>query len=135
MAGNFNITSVVLPTTLGDAKNLVVLRAPSDALGGGLRIKWASAVEMASGQAAGTAYALSLLKFSAAGTPAVNGTIAAPVGGTAAPLAAGVPQAFVLNQDYTFVDAGESVVLFYDEEGGATNPVEGSVLIGWEPGS
>lgn len=135
MAGNFHITSVVLPTTLGDSKELVVLRAPTDPLGGGLRIKWAYAVEMASGQTSGTAYALALHKFSAAGTPAVNGTIAAPVGGTSAPLASGVPQAFTLNDSYSFVDAGESVTVFYDEEGGATNPVEASVVIGWEPGS
>lgn len=134
MAGNFHVTSVVLPTTLGDTKELVVLRAPSDALGGGLRVKWAYAVEMASGQAAGTAYALSLHKFSAAGTPALNGTIAAPVGGTTTPLAAGVPQNFTIDADYSFVDAGESVTVYYDEEGGATNPVEASVVIGWEPG-
>ena len=134
MSGNFNVTSVILPTTLGDAKELIVLRAPTNALGGGLRIKWAYAVEMASGQTSGTAFALQLHKYSAAGTPAVNGTIAAAIGGTASPLAAGVPQEFVLDADYTFIDAGESVAVYYDEEG-ATNPTEASVVIGWEPGS
>lgn len=135
MAGNFNITTVVLPTALGDTKYIPVLRAPSATLGGGLRIKYAYALENASGQGAGTAYALSLHKFSAAGTPALSGTIAGVVGGTASPLEAGVPQQFVIDADQAFVKADEWVQLYYDEEGGATNPVEAAVVIGWEPGN
>lgn len=133
MAGNFNITTVVLPQSLGDDENINALVAPSLALGGGLRIKYGYAVEEAAGQGAGTAYALSLLKYDSGGTLA--GTIAASVGGTAAPLAAGVKQAFVIDEEQAFVKAGETVKIAYVEQGATTNPVRGSVVIGWEPGN
>jgi hypothetical protein len=133
MAGNFNISTVVLPQSLGDSENVVALVAPSAALGGGLRIKYGYAVEEASGQGAGTAYALSLLKYDSGGTLA--GTIAPNVGGTASPLVAGVKQAFAIDDEQAFVKAGETVKIAYVEQGSTTNPVRGSVVIGWEPGN
>lgn len=130
MAFHTQTVNVVLPTTVADAATFTVLTAPTDALGGGIRLLAAQAVERASGQGAGTAYALQLLKYSYAGTPAVNGTISsANIGGTASPLAAGVPQAWTLNSSYTFLDAGESVVVKYSEEGAATNPTQCTVTI------
>jgi hypothetical protein len=102
-------------------------------LGGGLRIKYGYAVEEASGQGAGTAYALSLLKYDSGGTLA--GTIAPNVGGTASPLVAGVKQAFAIDDEQAFVKAGETVKIAYVEQGSTTNPVRGSVVIGWEPGN
>lgn len=130
MSMDTRVTTVLLPQTCADGATFHVLKAPTDALGGGIRIVAASAVETASGQTSGTAYALQLLKYSNAGTPAVNGTISsANVGGTASPLAAGVPQIWTLNSNYSFLDAGESLVVKYSEEGGATNPTACSVTI------
>lgn len=130
MSMDTRVTTVILPTTAADQACFHVLKAPTDALGGGIRIVAASAVETASGQTSGTAYALQLLKYSNAGTPAVNGTISsANIGGTASPFAAGVPQAWTLDDDYTFLDASESLVVKYSEEGAASNPTQCSVNI------
>lgn len=128
MSFDTRITTVILPDGAANGALFTILKAPTDAHGGGLRLLAASAVEQASGQTSGTAYALQLLKYSSAGTPAVNGTIAANIGGTASPLAAGVPQAWTLDDDYTFIDAGESVVVKYSEQN-TTNPTQCSIIV------
>lgn len=119
MAERFSV-SMIIPDPGGDDKQIAVFKAPTNALGGGVRLQSA---EFTPGAAthAGTSFSLALHKYSAAGTPAVNGTIAAAIGGTAATIwADGVPQAFVLDTDYSFIDAGEYIVLDYQEDNSGT---------------
>lgn len=123
MAFDVRSITVALPDPGGDNKQLFALKAPSDSHGGGLTILGASVVNGAA-TTSGTSFSLALHKYSSAGTPAVNGTIAAAIGGTATPWAAGVPQAFTLDDDHVFVDAGEYVVLQYNEQASG-NPTNG----------
>lgn len=128
MAGfNVNTVTVALGDPAGNDKQLFALQAPSDAHGGGLTIVDASIVNGAA-TTSGTSFSLALHRYSNEGTPAVNGTIAAAIGGTATPWAAGVPQNFTLDADYTFVDAGEWVVLQYNEQT-AGNPTNATATI------
>lgn len=108
----FPIT-VNLPDPGADNKQEIVFTAPTDALGGGVRILSGRATTMTTLSGAGTTFTLALHKYSNAGTPAVNGTIAAAIG--ASGWAAGVPQAFTIDSDYSFLDAGESLVIDYQE--------------------
>lgn len=117
--------SMLIPDPGADNKAIFLYRAPTDGLGGGVRILNAYAVT-ANAMSAGTSFSFALHKYSSAGTPAVNGTIAAAIGGTAATVwAAGVPQAFTIDADYSFLDAGEWLVLDYQEDqtGNPTNAV------------
>lgn len=120
----FTVSSVI-PDPAGDNKKLFLYKAPSDSLGGGVRVLSASAVNGAATNA-GTSFSFALHKYSNAGTPAVNGTIAPAIGGTAATIwADAVPQAFVVDSDQAFLDAGEWLVLDYQEDtaGNPTNAV------------
>lgn len=129
---NVNIVTVALGDPGADNKQLFALKAPSDANGGGLRILGGWVVNGASITnslgVGGTTFTLALHKYSSAGTPAVNGTIAAAVGGTAVGWTAGVPQAFTLSSTYSAIDAGEWVVLQYNEIN-AGNPTNGYAVI------
>jgi hypothetical protein len=121
MAGQADIKhlAVDISDPAADNKQLFVLKAPSAGQGGGLRIVYAQAVS-ATSHTSGTAAALGLHKYSsvaAGGTPAVNGTIAPAIGGTATPLVAKVPQAFALDDDYSYLAPGEWLVVDYQEEG------------------
>ena len=108
--------SAVIPDPGADNKQIFLYQAPTDAKGGGVRLQSAVAVNGAA-TGAGTSFSFALHKYSNAGTPAVNGTIAPAIGGTAATIwADAVPQAFVLDDDYTFLDAGEWLVLDYQED-------------------
>ena len=128
MSQEVKILSVPVPDPGGDNKQIFLLKAPSDLLGGGIRIIAASAVNGATLNA-GTSFSYALHKYgavSAGGTPAVNGTIAAAIGGTAATFwTSGVPQDFTIDSDYSFLDAGEWLVLDYQEDtnGNPTNSV------------
>lgn len=122
---NLFTVSSVIPDPGGDNKKLFLYRAPSDSLGGGVRVLSAYAVNGAA-TGAGTSFSYQLLKYSNAGTPAVNGTISAAIGGTAATIwADAVPQAFTVDADQAFLDAGEWLVLDYQEDtaGNPTNSV------------
>lgn len=116
----------------GDNRQVWALKAPSDANGGGLTILSAEAVSSTtianSSGVGGTTFTLALHKYSNAGTPAVNGTIAAPIGGTAVGWTANVPQAFTIDTNYAFLDAGERLAIQYNEVN-AGNPVAAQVLI------
>lgn len=106
---------------------LLLLRAPTDSLGGGITIIDAYAVNHAA--TSGTvAFSLGLHKYSSAGTPAVNGTIASAIGGTASHWADSVPKQFTLDSDYTFLDAGEWLAVDYAETN-AGNPTNGFVVV------
>lgn len=130
MAFEVHSVSRGLDASLADASLVYLFKAPSAANGGGLTIVGADAITTQTDQGAGTAFALQLLKYSSAGTPAVNGTIStALIGGTANPLANGVPQAWTLSSTDCKVSAGEWVVVKYTEQGAATNPANCTVTV------
>ena len=117
--------SIPVPDPGGDNKQIFIYQAPSDSLGGGVRLLSGAAVNTAT-PGSGTSFSYALHKYSSAGTPAVNGTIAPAIGGTAATTwTANVPQSFVIDTDYSFLDAGEWLVLDYQEDqtGNPTNSV------------
>ena len=119
--------SIPLAAAAGDDTSIYALKAPSAALGGGLRILDAYAVDDAA-TTSGTSWAVALHKYSSAGTPAVNGTIAAAVGGTADPFAAGVPKQFTISDTYGFLDAGEWLVIEKTEDN-SSDPTVGVVVV------
>lgn len=126
--------SCVIPDPGGDNKQLFLYQAPTDGLGGGVRVRKASAVNGAA-TGAGTSFSYQLVKYSSAGTPSANGTISAAIGGTAATIwAAGVPQAFSIDNAYSFLDAGEWLVLDYQEDN-AGNPTNSTISVTLEVGN
>jgi len=84
------------------------LKAPTAVNGGGITVLSAFACTNLA-MAAGSSPLIRLLRYSSSGTPAVEGTIAAAVGGSGAAWAAGVPQTFTIAD--AFVDAGEYVAI------------------------
>lgn len=114
MSFDVKIASFAIGDPAGDDKQLFLLKAPENAKGGGITIVDAEIVNGAT-TSGGTTWTGALHKYSNAGTPAVNGTIAAALGGTTDYWAAGVPKAFTLDSDYVFLDAGEWLVLDYQE--------------------
>lgn len=126
MSMDTNIETIRLGDPAGDDA-LLVMRAPTDSLGGGITIIDAYAVNHAT--TSGTvSFTLGLHKYSSAGTPAVNGTIASAIGGTASHWADSVPKQFTLDSDYVFLDAGEWLAIDYAETN-AGNPTNGYVVI------
>lgn len=137
------VHAVVLPLSIISAPTaddtVLVMKAPRDAIGGGITIVGADAVNAAT--TSGTVgFALSLLKYSTAGTPALNGTVAAAIGGTAAASftdaathwTADVPKAFTLGADL-FMDAGEWLALVYDTTNAGT-PTSGAITLYYQMG-
>ena len=128
----------ILTYALGDPgadnKQLFLLRAPSAAYGGGITILSGEAVQAAavanSLGVGGTTFTLALHKYTNAATPAVYGTIAASIGGTAQGWGAGVPNAFTINTSGSanYLSPGEYLVLQYNEIN-AGNPTNASVMI------
>ena len=117
MSGYADVHNVVIPLwsnnggtsaiTLGTTV-VFPLRAPTAVNGGGLSILSAFACSNLA-MAAGSSPLVRLLRYSSSGTPAVEGTIAAAVGGSGAAWAANVPQTFTISD--AFVDAGEYVAV------------------------
>ena len=112
------IWSFTLPNTSADWQGDGVighlLRAPTEAHGGGFTILEAWAVnEAATGS--GTGFGIALHNYGTAGTAikSSGGTIAAEIGGTALPWAQAVAQDFTLSNP--FIDAGEYVVAAKEE--------------------
>lgn len=112
MSQEVKIVSFPIADPGGDNKQLFLFKAPEDAKGGGITIIDAEGLNTAA-TGVGTTFTYQLLKYSNAGTPALNGTISDILGGTAAPWAANVPKQFTISAG--FVDAGEWVVLDYQE--------------------
>ena len=137
MHGEVHVVTVALGDPGANNKQLFVFKAPSADNGGGVRILEATAVNGASIAnslgVGGTTFTLALHKYSSAGTPVVNGTIAAAIGGTAVGWTAGVPQTFTLNSTYSYISAGEWVVLQYNEIN-AGNPTNGFAHIRYQMG-
>ena len=120
--------TVVIPfpdPATGDT--MLVYKAPTAALGGGQRIVDAYFVNHAA-TSGGTTFTLSLHKYSNAGTPAVNGTIAAAIGGTTDYWADTVPKQFTLNSTYAFLNAGEWLAVVYAEVA-TGNPTRGELVL------
>jgi len=120
---SFNVNIVSLP--IGDpagADVLFAFQAPLNAKGGGITIQAASIVNGAA-TSGGTSFTGQLLKYSNAGTPAVNGTISDILGGSADEWADAVRKLFAISAGW--VDAGEWVVFNYVEEnsGNPTNAI------------
>lgn len=126
MANDIIPVTVNIPDLGADNRQFYAVKAPLDANGGGLTLLEAYAVPSTtvtnSLGVGGTTFTLALHRYSSAGTPAVNGTIAAAVGGTAQGWTAGVRRDFTIDEDYAFIDAGEYVVVQYNEIN-AGNPV------------
>ena len=131
MAIDVNILSVAFPDPAGP-DTFLVLKAPTDTFGGGLTLLDAYFVNHAA-TTSGTSFSLSLQRFSNAGTPAVNGTIAAATGGTADPWADSVPKQFTLDTSYTFLDAGEWLAAVYAEQSSG-NPTNGRLVLVYQLG-
>jgi len=128
------VLSYALGDPGGDNKQLFLLRAPSAAFGGGLTILSGEAVQGAAAALSqgvgGTTFTLALHKYTNAGTPAVYGTIAAAIGGTAVGWGAGVPNAFTITTSGStnYLSAGEWLVCQYNEIN-AGNPVNATICI------
>ncbi len=127
MSFDVHTVTVALGDPGGDNKQLYVLKAPPDAAGGGITVVGASIVNGAA-TGAGTSFSFALHRYSSAGTPALNGTVAAALGGTASPWASGVPKAATIDSSYNFLDAGEWLVLQYNEQTNG-NPTNGFATI------
>ena len=138
MHGEVHVVTVALGDPGADNKQLFVFKAPSADNGGGVRILEATAVNGASIAnslgVGGTTFTLALHKYSSAGTPVVNGTISTnTLGGTAVGWTAGVTQTFTLNSTYSYISAGEWVVVQYNEVN-AGNPTGGFVVLQYTMG-
>lgn len=99
----------VFSINLGALSNDVrlIFQAPLAAHGGGIRVLSAAVIDGGTPDSS-----LALLKYSAAGTPAVNGTLAtAVIGGTASQFVADVPKAWTIDDPNSFVAAGEWIVI------------------------
>lgn len=128
-------TPILVSIPFGDpaaADSIPVFRAPTGANGGGLTLVAAQFINQAATDA-GTSFSLALHKYSNLGTPAVNGTIAAAIGGTATPWADGVPQSFTLVEPYNKIAAGESIWVVYAEQASG-NPTRGLLMLHFLPG-
>ena len=124
MFGSDNVQSmtVAIQDPGGDDKQIFLWRAPA-----ACEIHRAYAITDTA-QGAGTAGSFALHIYSNAGTPALSGTVAAAVGGTAAPLAADVPSAFTISEGT--LAAGEWLVCQYDEDSDWSGGTQ--VMICWD---
>ena len=128
------ILSYALGDPGADNKQLYLLRAPSAAMGGGITILSGEVVQGGtvtnSLGVGGTTFTIALHKYTNAATPAVYGTVAASVGGTAQGWGAGVPNAFTISTSGSsnYLSPGEYLVLQYNEIN-AGNPTNASVMI------
>lgn len=100
---NVGIVSMQVGALTNDTR--LLFPAPSDAEGGGITVLGAWVI---SGT---TTSSVQLLKMSSAGTPVLNGTIGAAVGGTADAFTDQCPKPMTISSTYQFVDAGEWVAV------------------------
>lgn len=110
----------------GDDKQLFLYKAPSDSNGGGVTVLSASAVNGAALAGAGTTFTFQLLRYASNGT-VCNGTVSNALGSDTQ-WGAEVPQSFTIDASYQFLDAGEWLVLDYQELN-AGNPTLATVTV------
>lgn len=124
MFGSDNIKSmsVAVQDPGADDRQIFLWRAPA-----ACEILRAYAITDAT-QGAGTAGSLALHIYSSAGTPALAGTVAAAVGGTAAPLTADVPSAYTISEGT--LAAGQWLVADYQEDNDWSGGTQ--IMIVWD---
>ncbi len=130
MAQDFFSVSYLLPDPGADDLQIKVFKAPSDVNGGGVTLLDADIVCSSTAThslgVGGTTFTVALHRFSTA--YAVNGTITDALGGTDVGWGAEVPQQFTVDSSYNFIDAGEYVVLDYQEINAGNPPAPGAQL-------
>ena len=109
---NLMTVNVPIADPGADDKQLFIFRAPESY--GGCTLVQAEAVNKAA-TSGGTTFTYCLHKYTNAGTPAVSGTITDVLGGTADYWADGVPKEFTITAAQSFINAGEWIVLDYQE--------------------
>lgn len=129
MSVDFKTLSIALPAAVDD---VFVVKAPDAANGGGLRVLEASVVNHAATSST-VSYTVALHRYSNAGTPAVNGTVAAAMGGTASHWADNVPQDMTIDSAYSFVGAGEYLVASLTAQNGGA-PTRAYLMLTYVPG-
>lgn len=117
----------------GDDVHMHAYKAPDADEGGSVRIVSAHAVNAAS-TGSGTSFSLALHNYGTGGT-AVEGTIAAAIGGTAdsAQWTADTPREFTLTAAQAVLDPGEWLVLDKQEDN-SSDPTRGVVVINLQHG-
>lgn len=141
MADTFDvkILTQIVADPGGDNKQIYLLRAPSNAQGGGMTILSASAVQAGSAALShgvgGTTFTYALHKYTNATTPALYGTIAAAIGGTTEGWGAGRVKEFTIDTagSANYLSGGEWLVLQYNEVN-AGNPLLNTVTIAYIQG-
>jgi hypothetical protein len=137
MSEGFNYIEVAIPLYggasdwQGDDVHMHVYRAPDADEGGAVRVISAWAVNAAA-TSAGTTFEIAIHNYGTGGT-AVEGTVAAAIGGTAAPWAADTPKEFTITAAQAKIDAGEWLVLD-KQETNSSDPTRMMVYILLEPG-
>lgn len=131
--GEIHTVTISASGTTADGALFWAFRAPAAVSGGGARVV-AAAAQNGATHGAGTAIALTLLRYSAAGTPALNGTIGAKIAGTADPFTVSIPKPFTINDTYSYLSPGEWAVFKYSEEGVATDPLGLTMTVQYQMG-
>jgi len=132
MANVQNVKTIVVPLYggatdwQGDDVHMHIYKAPDADEGGNVQVLSAWAV-MAAATGAGTSFSLALHNYGTAGT-AVEGTVAAAMGGTAdaAQWAADTPREFTISDGD--LNAGEWLVLDKQEDN-SSDPTRGIVVV------
>lgn len=117
-----SVDTQVIPFTLGEpgaAGTLLLLEAPTVANGGGLTVLAAKGINNATTSGTAT-FTGRLVKMSSAGTPLLNGTVAALIGGTADHWTVGVPKAWTPAGTAVYLNPGEWLALDYAQVAGGT---------------
>lgn len=122
--------AVDLPATGGTA----FVRVPPAGVGGAFTV---TGVEVWFGATTSSTISVvvDVLKYSNAGTPALNGTIAASIGGTADHWAVGVPKRPTVSAANAKVSAGEYVAIKTTAQGGGTVTYPAQALLLLTPGA
>lgn len=119
MAFQVQHKSIWLGDIGADNRQLEVLKVANNELGGGVTILeaevWSATTITNSQGVGGTCPTVALHRYGTGGTPTVNGTVAATLGGTALGWTANQPRQFTIDPAYAFVAAGERLVLQYNE--------------------
>lgn len=112
------VISVGLDGLTGSNVLMHVIKAPSDAYGGGLRLAEAY-VTNGTATSGTVSFSLQLLKYASSGT-ALSGTVASAVGGSTDHWATETPKSWTISDGK--LDGGEWLVIKKTEDTSASNP-------------
>lgn len=128
------VHTVTIPISASPPANQYALRAPTDGIGGAIRIAAAYAVNQATTSGTAT-YTLALHRWSTSGgTATLAGTIATTLGGTADHWADDVIKTFSLDSTHRVLDAGDVCIVNYAAVAGGAPTAGGAVVIHYEVG-